>query len=385
VSPLNAGHRVVQRSQFWASARFHEPVLVLESDDWGLRRRPVADLVAPYGRPSGWADEWSETAEDVTRLLEVLAGHRDPDGRPAAMTMNLVTANADFEAIEADNFARYHDRPLDETADPAVLAGLRRGVDEGLAALELHGRCHLDVEAWLADLRTDHPGARDLFAARVDGGLSLVSGRTWRYHSELLAWADGRARPTEDLVEWLRPAVATVERIAGTPPRSVIAPHYVLTRQAEAAFAALGLVSAQGTERVPRPGRDPARSYLGQRGPAGLVRLIRTARFDPRPDRPDHQLDTATAVIDRCFEQGLPAVVDTHRINYTGPWAADARRQLDELLTAADRAGARYLTSRELAAVVAGTEAPDRTGRILAFTPRGRVVRALNRPLWRAA
>ena len=194
MSPLNAGHRVVQRSQFWASARFREPVLVLESDDWGLRRRPVADLVAPYGRPSGWADEWSETGDDVTRLLDVLAGHRDPDGRPAAMTMNLVTANADFDAIEADGFARYHDRPVDETADPAVLAGLRRGVDEGLVAAELHGRaCACRTVACLDSLGVaiDRLEARPMPQVQDDDAATLSITRA----RECLARLRGRGAP----------------------------------------------------------------------------------------------------------------------------------------------------------------------------------------------
>ena len=93
--------RAGRRARLWAGFRCSEPVVVLESDDWGLRRRDARAAVASWGQPSGWADEHSETGEDLDRLAEVLSGHVDPCGRQAAMTMNVIAANADREAIEA--------------------------------------------------------------------------------------------------------------------------------------------------------------------------------------------------------------------------------------------------------------------------------------------
>lgn len=344
-----------RRARLWAAFRCEEPVVVLESDDWGLRRRPCTEEVAAWGTPSAWAGEHAETAADLDRLAEVLDRHG------AVLTMNLIAANPDHEAIAADGFRRYHDRPIDRTLAPEVLDRYR----DGPWSLQLHGRAHLDVGRWLADLRDDVPGARAL--AEVDGGLGLVKEHGWRYHSEQVGWADGTHRSVDDLVAWLRPAVDTVERVAGERPRSAVAPHYVLTDEGEAAWAALGIEFVQAAERRLRPGDDRS-SYLGQRGPSGLLHLTRNVRFDPRPGR-THQ---AAAQLARCFEVGLPAVVDTHRINYTGPWAADAVAALDDLLTIADRAGARYLSTPELGDAVEGDGS---------LTPIAGVARRLARPV----
>jgi len=375
--------RVTRRARLWAGFRCVEPVVVLESDDWGLRRRDARDELSAWGRPSGWADERSETAEDLDRLADVLARHLDPDGRPATMTMNVIAANPDRAAIEADGFARYHDLPLDQTMAPEVRAGLRSGVDARLFSLQLHGRSHFAVDRWLADLRDDHPGARSLFAAGVDGGLSLLDGQGWRYHSELLDWSAGQARPAPELIDWLAPAMDTIERVAGVRPRSAVAAHYVLTDEAQAAWGALGIEYVQAAERRLRPDRPDGTSHLGQQGPHGLVHLTRTVRFDPRPQRVGHHGAEAGAVLRRCFDQGLPAVIDTHRINYTGPWAADAARELDDLLALADGAGARYLTTAELgdAASDGGRFRDAITGEPRRLRPVGRVPRALTRPL----
>jgi hypothetical protein len=361
-------------------------VLVLESDDWGLRRRPCADLVAAWGEPTGWAEEHGETAADLDRLAEVLLAHRDPEGRAAVLTMNVITANPDFDAIEADGFRGYHDQPVDRTLDPDALAALRRGVDGRVFNLQLHGRSHLQVERWLDDLRRDHPGARPLFDARVDGGLSLVRAESWRYHSELLDWTTGDARSADDLEAWLAPAVATVERLSGEPPRASVAPHYVLTATAEEAWERLGIEFVQATDYQLAPGDDrPRPSYLGQRRDRRLVHLTRTARFDPRPQRQGHHRSEAVATVTRCFAQGLPAVVDTHRINFTGPWAAQAADELDALLTAADASGARYLATPELGEAVAGdgTFTDWARGSRRRLTPIGGVARRLTRAVAR--
>jgi hypothetical protein len=342
--------RVGRRLRLWAGGRFAEPVVVLESDDWGLRRRPAADLVRPWGRPTGWAEEASETAADLDRLHEVLGRHG------AVLTMNVIAANPDHAAIEADGFTRYHDRPVDETAGEDVVAGFRRGQASGAFSLQLHGRAHADPDAWLADLRDGPPGARELFDAGVDGGLSLTEEHAWRYHSEVASWSTARHRSAGELEGWLRPAVETVTRLAGRAPRAVVGPHYVVTPEAEAAWHRLGLEYLEAAEHRLDPAVGTARvSYLGQPGPA-LVHLTRTVRFDPRPGRRGHHVADTTEAMTRCFAQGLPAVVDTHRINFTGPWADDAADELDLLLAAADRAGARYLDSVELGDAVVGDQ-----------------------------
>jgi hypothetical protein len=85
--------------------------------------------------------------------------------------------------------------------------------------------------------------------------------------------------------------------------------------------------------------------------------------------------------VQNCAAHHLPAVIDAHRINFTGPWAGDALAELDALLTDADRLGARYLTTVELGdAVRSGGRFVDASdGRERSLTPVGTVTRRLTR------
>src|SRR5260370_37767437 len=104
--------RVIRRLQYMADWRCTEPVVVFESDDWGMHRRACSGFVSQFGKPGEWADEVSETPADLDALFHVLKEHVDPIGRPASLTANFVVGNPDFDAIEPDGFNRYYDQPI---------------------------------------------------------------------------------------------------------------------------------------------------------------------------------------------------------------------------------------------------------------------------------
>ena len=164
--------------------RCAEPVLVLESDDWGLERTPCAELLSRYGEATDWALESTESAEDLEELFAVLLKHRDQFGRPACMTANFVVSNPDYSAIERSGFSEYHNVPIDVSCPPDVMAKYREGIEEKCFYPQYHGLRHFHPLALLRDLRSDFPGARELFYHGSATGLGMIRGMLWRYHSE---------------------------------------------------------------------------------------------------------------------------------------------------------------------------------------------------------
>lgn len=346
--------RLLNRLHYTAHWRCREPVVVFESDDWGLERRACSEFLRAWGEPGEWADEERETPEDLFRLYEVLELYRDPFGRPACFTANFVVANPDFNAIERDDFARYSDIPIDQL--DGLPQAWREGLEQRVFFPQYHGRAHFWPERWLEDLRANAPGAREMFARHCHGGLSLMNGQNWRYHSEYFDWHSGRERSGEELHLWLGEGLKVFKRTFGYSPRSVIMPHYLLTPRSARSWRAHGGEFVQGTDyRILRraDGLPCIISHvLGEQSSDGLLLLRRNVKFDPRPQRPDMGVDQAIRNIELSLSSRVPAVVDTHRINYTGLCRDEGLEALAILLRALKFYRARILTTVELAEAI---------------------------------
>lgn len=344
----------LQRLAHWRCA---EPVLIFESDDWGLGRRASSERLKIFGEPGERADEETETAEDLRRLFDVLDRHRDGTGRPAAFTANFIVANPDHDAIARDRYDVYHETPIGTRDD--MRASYQEGVERGVLCAELHGRRHFSVEEWLADLRRDVPGARRLSSEHRDGGLSLLKGEGRRYHTEYVCWRTGVEPDEASLDGGLKDSLDVLERLFGRRPSSTIAPHYVFSARIERAWRKAGLRFIQsGNYQVLRGGGGEYGNLwvshaMGERSPAELHYVRRSVRFEPRPERLHQGVAAALEGICLSFEQCIPAVVDTHRINYTGRYREGGLSALNELLNALKPLRPRFLTTPELGEAIA--------------------------------
>jgi hypothetical protein len=379
MSSLGFRKRLFRRLDYWADWRCVEPVVVFESDDWGMERRACSQLLRAYGEPSEWADEELETAEDLTRLYEVLEHYQDEYDRPACFTANFVVANPDYDAIAASDFTSYADIPIGQKNElrGGWLDGLRRRV----FAPQYHGRSHFWPEAWLSDLRSQVAGARALFDGRCHGGLSLLKGQGWRYHSEYMDWNTGEERSSDALLRWLKEGLDFFREMFGFFPRSTIASHYILTPSMARAWRVAGGEFVQGTNYRILRGADSQVQILshslGESSPEGLLMLGRTVKFDPRPQRPLHGADAALQRITECFRNNVPAIIDTHRINFTGAWRDSSLQALDDLLKGLKPYRPRFLSSVEIG------EAIGNSGKYRdAWTGETRHLTPLNQP-WR--
>jgi hypothetical protein len=344
-------HRVLRYLTYYVHWRCVEPVVVFESDDWGLARRPCSEALQRYGTPGEWASEQLETAEDLHALYQVLSKYRDHSSRPACFSSGFIVANPDFDAIRETGFSTYCDVPISEYY--CLVEVWKEGFERQLMSPEYHGRSHFCTDAWLRDLQEQVPGAIELFYGRYNGGLSLLRGQGWRYHSEYLDWHKGVIPTKQWLFEWIRQGIDFFRSTFGRSPLSTIAPHYIFPSITCQVWADLGIKYVQGTGyriiRTPNGGKRAIPHFMGERFHHDLVFLVRTVKFEPRPQRMHFQgLTQAISQIERCFQNGIPAVIDTHRINYTGSFREQGLMLLDNLLSWLMKWNVRFLTSAEL-------------------------------------
>ncbi len=353
---FNFSRRLLKRIQgttrYLSHIKFTEPILVFESDDWGMERKSSAKLIQKFGQPGEWAEEQTESVEDLQKLYETLERHRDTRRRPACFTANFIMANPDFDRIERDAFLHYHDVPLDVSLSESIRQQYKAGIDRKCFSPQYHGRRHFWAETWLKDLRENVPGSRELFTERCHGGLSLLKGEGWRYHSEYVDWGSGAIEAEETILHSMKGDFDVFEKLFSYKPLSAIPPHYIFTSEVEKAWKRLGIRYVQGAGyRLVREKNGSTRTrshYLGEVSPENLIYSIRTVKFDPRPSRPAHQWQAAFRQIESCFKHGLPAIVDTHRMNYTGIYRDEGLHQLDALLQACRVYQPLFLNSVEL-------------------------------------
>lgn len=306
-------------------------IVVFESDDWGAVRVPDASALAVFEErfPSFKLDHYQsfdglEKKSDVSRLSSLLRENAVRfEASAPVFTLNFATANPDFDrCVPGDTHnAHFEIEPIDDTYrtyddDEGVLDFIRLGRSETALHPQLHGREHLNATAWLADAATDP-------VVEYARGLRMV-GLDDAFYNGIDALNSGNT--LIDVHGYLEDAVAIFNRLFGFAPRSFIPPCYVANKECESFAAGLGIETIQSSPKrnVPK-GND---SYLrkinvfGHSNVPGQCRLIRNVQFEPsrsmfQGKSVDECIDAAFAEIETAFRRRQPAVVCTHRVNYT--------------------------------------------------------------------
>jgi len=335
----------------WREPYVDEPVVILESDDWGPGPRDHADA--------------------LRRLLQVLAVHRDGVGRPAVLTANMVLSVPDGPAIVASGFRGYARRELDVDF-PELFGAMREGWAAGTFFPQLHGREHLNPDALLR-----RAGNGDL---PLRGLLEIPGWSDWEALDSPLQghFVDGSDLPTRPVpADQQRAMVAEgihlFVRAFGEAPASAVAPCYLWNDDTEAAWAAAGVryIQTAGYRCIGRGAdgdylQSPQWIHPGSVNDQGQRYLVRNVMYEPVDGR---GWGAAWREVRRRFGEAQPAVISTHRYNYTRPESqAQALRGLDELL---DRIGRRYPRARFAASPEWGR-----------WLERGELADALTRGTW---
>lgn len=296
-------------------------MLVIESDDWGTEHMPGPDALANMEQ-TGAAFESSylnydglEKPEDIDRLCDVLSNYQDANGSPAVMTTNFVMANPDFEAIEQSGYSVFKAKPIDtgfnhEADRDRLWSSYRRGIENGVLVPQLHGWLHFCPDEWLIRLRRHDPASLKAFELKMVGeNLSSndlgIQSMAPIYHTS-----------QESIQHLVKEGVSIFKEIFNMNSLTTIAPCYAWkSPETEQVLLSEGILAMQGREYQYLPGGKIKPHYLGEHGPAGMLYMVRTCRLEP--------ISAGTSV-DECFEQirdafdrNIPAVLCSHRVNYT--------------------------------------------------------------------
>lgn len=287
----------------WKEPALRHPVMIIEGDDWGAG--PVqAQAVA------------------LNRLTDILSRHQDQNGRHPVMTLALVLAVPDGEAISQDG--QYHRLLLDDPLFVPVRQAIERGRAAGVFALQLHGMEHY----WPAGLMAStDPSVMAWLIAEPPG-------MTERLPPHLQSrWVDASVLPSRPLdpsvVEAaVREETGLFQRLFGELPRVAVPPTFVWTEAVERAWAQAGVafVVTPGLRSACRnatglPDCDSGPIYNNQPG-HGVTYLVRDDYFEPERS---HRAERGLSALAHKWGERRACLIETHRSNFIGDDAVVTR------------------------------------------------------------
>ena len=329
--------------------RTNRKIVVIESDDWGSIRMPSNDTrtkLVSQGLPMGDNERQRYTnydtlasKEDFEVLFDTLKKHKDIQGNHPKITAVSVVANPDFEKIKANNFTEYFYEPFTKTLDRYGLNDAFKmwqlGVKENLFVPQFHGREHLNVAVWLRDLQNGNKNTMQAFEQQC-----------WGYANENPLGIDYQAafdlEFKEDIMgqkKVIEEGVNLFEEIHGYKADFFVPPNGPFNNQLQetAANGGIKYMSASKIQKEPQ-GEGKLKTkfhWLGQTNSHSQKYITRNCFFEPS-DHSKDWVNSCLSDIELAFKYKKPAVISSHRVNFTGGLDEKNREfgnlQLDNLL-----------------------------------------------------
>lgn len=327
--------------------RTNRKIVVFESDDWGAIRVPsrqVWEQLLSEGyvmdkRPYERYDTL-ETNEDVEALFDVLRRYEDSKGEHPIITLNYLSQNPNFEKISENRFSEYVGESIVDTyktypSSDRVIGLIKQGIREGLVMPQCHGREHLNVRLWMAELQNGNRDMLRAFDARMPG--IFPKDNPQKGNKCVIALGQDSVEEQENINQVVDDALKQFESIWGFKSKTFVACNYTWSYSVEQILSNndVQLIQTDRFQRVPL-GNSKIRHFSGEVGNNGLLYSIRNCHFEPSEREADQNLLNIISGINTALNQHKIAVISTHRMNYVSSIDGNNRvrtlKLLDNLL-----------------------------------------------------
>lgn len=324
-----------------------EKILVIESDDWGsIRSSNVASNKCKAFNDPFLKYDRLECSQDLISLYEVLYRHIDRYNNPAVITANYVMRNPDFDAINAckkyrsesfvDSYKRYYGN------NNEVFSTILEGVNKKCFVPQLHALEHLNVNRWYKDYLAEKEDVIDSFILNMVGNDCSFSQSNHFGYMDELNYDD--INELKDLQRDIERAVFEFKTIFGYESKTFIPSCFVWNQEIEKLLSLVGIKYIQstfyhldctksyGTQKMNR-----VYNHTGQINKFGQMYTIRNCEFEPCMSQDLHScVNDCLYQIESAFHHHVPAIINSHRINYVGDSITNHSQRclaaLDELL-----------------------------------------------------
>lgn len=314
----------------WHTSR---KIVVFESDDWGSIRMPSLETFHILKRKgvdltTGDSLRYNTTdtlasSEDLVALFEVLSAHKDKNGRACVFTPLCLVANPDFEKIRENNFTQYFYEPFTETLKkyPHCEKSFelwKQGIDTGLFMPQFHGREHLNITSWMKALQENHRDTRLAF----DYGLWAIKlPNTIKAGGYQAAFLIKNLDETSYLESVLKEGLDLFEKIFNYRACYFTPPNGYFNNSLEETLnnGGINFLNTLLVQKEPVSNNKFKNRlhYLGQQNKWGQMYILRNVLFEPNQSK-FYDLSECMKRIKNAFYLHKPAIISTHRTNFTG-------------------------------------------------------------------
>lgn len=304
-------------------------LVVIESDDWGSIRMPSQEAVAglikkgyTLGRSKFTSLDGLERTSDLKQLFNVLQNHQDKDGNHAVLTACAVVANPDFKKVAESNYTSYHYETIAETYkryDENQLLNLwkEKGIKENLLYPQFHGREHLNPHKWLKVLKSNNQMELDAFNMKTL--LGVGGGMTNTQDLYMAAFEAISEEHKDEIKKYTKEGLKLFEEIFGFKSISYIPSQSKQFKEINKSLIENGVQFSQaGQYFVPNRNGDFRKidRIWGEEDKYGMKYWRRNCSFEPYKSE-NYSIENCLKEIDIAFRCSKPAVISSHRINYT--------------------------------------------------------------------
>jgi hypothetical protein len=347
--------------------RTNRKIVVIESDDWGSIRMPSNQarlsmmskgvLMGNEERQRYTNYDTLASKSDFEVLYHTLQSFRDINGNHPKITAVSVVANPDFNKIKASNFNEYFYEPFTTTlkhyGQEDAFEMWKEGIKQDFFVPQFHGREHLNVPIWLRDLQKGNKQTLEAF-----------NHSCWGYANENSLGIDYQAAFDVELKEDIEfqkqvidEGLLLFEKLHGYKADFFVPPNGPFNNILEETAARHGVkfMSASKIQKEPQ-GQSMYKTkfhFLGQTNRYGQKYITRNCFFEPSDPSKDW-VDSCLADVALAFKYKKPAVISSHRVNFTGSLDSRNRdygnKQLTNLLKkiTSNWPQVEFLTSSEL-------------------------------------
>jgi hypothetical protein len=308
---------------FQLRQKIEKKIVIIESDDWGMERAKDQEcldaIIDKYKkkRISRWTTDALETVDDMKLLYDLLDSHKDKFRFKPIITANFITHNIDHSSPEQLVF-----KPISDGynfADNKIFKSYTDGIARGFFKPQLHGYSHYDTNLLAEDFNSKR------FQKNLKLGFATAK-TTIKKHLSLY-----RAECFDPNFENnIHQAAEVFKNVFGYYSDSFIPPNYSYLDSLNPILYKNNIKSLQAASHfVDRNGNNSVNAQYKYKN--NLLYTARNARLDTHPDY-DYLADNCINQIETAFSQKVPAVIDIHRVNFSGKFSPNTRQKTIEEL-----------------------------------------------------